>query len=80
MIVTVKYFGLLAEVTNKSEEQLQLDQETISVIDLQSKLEYLHERLQNATYAVAVNQTICTADVAIKNQDVVAFLPPFAGG
>ena len=41
MIVTIKYFGLIAEVTNKSEEQLQLDQETISVIDLKSKLESL---------------------------------------
>lgn len=80
MTVTLKYFGLVAEVTNKSEEQLQLDQETISVIDLQSKLESRYEGLQNATYAVAVNQTICTTDVAIKNQDVIAFLPPFAGG
>jgi molybdopterin synthase sulfur carrier subunit len=43
-------------------------------------LESLYEGLQNATYAVAVNQTICTTDVAIKNQDVIAFLPPFAGG
>ena len=80
MTVTLKYFGLVAEVTNKSEEQLQLDQEAISMIGLQSKLESLYEGLQNTTYAVAVNQTICTTDVAIKNQDVIAFLPPFAGG
>lgn len=80
MIVTIKYFGLIAEVTNKSEEQLQLDQETISIVGLQLKLESLYEGLQNATYAVAVNQTICTTDVAIKNQDVIAFLPQFAGG
>ena len=80
MTVTLKYFGLVAEVTNKSEDQLQLDQETISVIDLQSKVESRYEGLQNTTYAVAVNQTICTTDVAIKNQDVIAFLPPFAGG
>lgn len=80
MIVTIKYFGLLAEVTNKSEEQLQLDQETISMIGLQSKLESFYQGLQKTTYAIAVNQTICTTDVEIKNQDVIAFLPPFAGG
>ena len=80
MIVTLKYFGLVAEVTNKSEEQLQLDQETVSIIGIQSKLESLYQGLQKTTYAVAVNQTICTTDVAIKNQDVIAFLPPFAGG
>jgi molybdopterin synthase sulfur carrier subunit len=80
MIVTIKYFGLLAEVTNKSEEQLQLDQETISIDGLQSILESLYQGLQKTTYAVAVNQTICMTDVEIKNQDVIAFLPPFAGG
>jgi molybdopterin synthase sulfur carrier subunit len=80
MIVTVKYFGLLADLTNKKEEQLQMDQETIAMTVLQSKLESLYEGLQKTTYAIAVNQTICTTDVEIKNQDVIAFLPPFAGG
>jgi len=80
MTVTIKYFGLVAEVTHKSEEQLQLDQETISMIGLQSKLESFYQGLQKTTYAIAVNQTICTTDVEIKNQDVIAFLPPFAGG
>lgn len=80
MIVTVKYFGLIADLTNKSEEQLQLDHETISIVGLQSKLESFYQDLQKTTYAIAVNQTICTTDAEIKNQDVIAFLPPFAGG
>ncbi len=80
MIVTVKYFGLIADLTNKKEEQLQLEQETILVSSLKSKLESHYQGLQSKPYAVALNQTICSTDVEIKNQDVIAFLPPFAGG
>ena len=80
MIVTLKYFGLIAEITNKKEEKLQLEQHDFSVAFLKSKIESVYEGLQNASYAIAVNQSFCHLDSEIKDNDVIAFLPPFAGG
>ena len=80
MNITLKYFGLLADITNLKEEQLTFDEETILVSDIKSKIELEYPRFQNTTYSIAVNQTISGFQTAIKNQDEIAFLPPFAGG
>ena len=80
MKVTLKYFGLLTDITNKKEEILQLDDENFSVTFLKSKLELDYEGLQNINYLVAINQSLSKSDSKIKDQDVIAFLPPFAGG
>lgn len=80
MNVTLKYFGLLVDVTQKKEEQFLLDENIISVADLKSKLEIIYKDLQNANYSIAVNQRMNSLNYIIKDQDVIAFLPPFAGG
>lgn len=80
MNVTLKYFGLLVDVTQKKEEQFLLDENIISVADLKSKLETIYKDLQNANYSIAVNQRMNSLNYIIKDQDVIAFLPPFAGG
>ena len=38
------------------------------------------EELQKNNYSIAINQTMAGTDTTIKDQDVIAFLPPFAGG
>ena len=43
-------------------------------------METAYEELKNANYSIAVNQSISSLDYNIKDQDVIAFLPPFAGG
>jgi len=80
MTITIKYFGLLADITKKKEEQVVLENDKISVAFLKSKIEVAYEGMQNVTYSIAVNQSLSGLDVTIKNQDEIAFLPPFAGG
>jgi molybdopterin synthase sulfur carrier subunit len=80
MIITLKYFGLLADITQLKEEQFTFDEETISVSVLKSKIESSYQNMQNTTYTIAVNQTMSDLQTKIKDQDVIAFLPPFAGG
>jgi molybdopterin synthase sulfur carrier subunit len=80
MTLTLKYFGLLADITQLKEEKFTFEEETISVSTLKSKIENSYNNLQNATYTIAVNQAMCGLETSIKDQDVVAFLPPFAGG
>ncbi len=80
MMITLKYFGQIAEVTHKKEEVVALDETTNSITLLQSKLETLYPELMNTNYTFAVNQTMATASTTIMNQDEIALLPPFAGG
>jgi molybdopterin synthase sulfur carrier subunit len=80
MTITLKYFGLLADITNKKEETLLLEDETVALSFLKNKMENQYEALQNTTYAIAINQSLTVIDATIKDQDVIAFLPPFAGG
>lgn len=80
MIITIKYFGLLAEITQKKEEQLVLTENKPSVAFLKSKIETLYQELKKVNYSIAINQALTNIDAALNNQDTVAFLPPFAGG
>ena len=80
MILNIKYFGVLAEITKKKEEQLVLEESNMTVNSLKLKMESVYQELQKNSYSIAVNQTISGMDVTIKHQDVIAFLPPFAGG
>jgi molybdopterin synthase sulfur carrier subunit len=80
MTITLKYFGLLADITKLKEEQFTFDQETISVSALKSEIENSYQTMQNTIYTIAVNQAISNLQTCIKNNDIVAFLPPFAGG
>ncbi|MBF4470996.1 MoaD/ThiS family protein [Flavobacterium sp. HJJ] len=80
MTITLKYFGSLADITKLREEQFTFDEETISVSALKSKIESSYQNMQNTAYTIAVNQTMSDLQNKIKDQDVIAFLPPFAGG
>jgi molybdopterin synthase sulfur carrier subunit len=80
MTITLKYFGLLADITKLKEEQFAFEEETISVSVLKSKIENNYSNIQNITYTISVNQVISSLQTPIKDQDIVAFLPPFAGG
>jgi molybdopterin synthase sulfur carrier subunit len=80
MILNIKYFGVLAEITKKKEEQLVLDESNMTVNSLKLKMEVAYQELQKNNYSIAVNQAMVGMDTAINDQDVIAFLPPFAGG
>ena len=74
MILNIKYFGVLAE------EQLVLEGSNMTVNSLKLKMESAYQELQKNNYSIAINQAMAGTDTTIKDQDVIAFLPPFAGG
>jgi molybdopterin synthase sulfur carrier subunit len=79
MKVTIKYFGLLTDITQKSEEILFLE-DTISLKDCLDILYSNYTNLSEFTFKIAVNQQIIDSDVSINENDIVALMPPFAGG
>ena len=78
MKLNVKYFGLIAEWMGRSEEQIDLWENSIAA--LRQQLETNCRRLSDITYQVAVNQKIASEELELSENDEVAILPPFAGG
>jgi molybdopterin synthase sulfur carrier subunit len=77
MNITIKYFGLIAEVTNKNEEIIYFSGNSIAEI-----LEHLYSKypnLKNKDFKVAQNQELVSETTEISGQEL-ALLPPFAGG
>jgi molybdopterin synthase sulfur carrier subunit len=78
-MITVKYFGAIAEKTKSQVEEFSFS--NMLLTDLLLALEQKYE-LGELTFSVAINQKIVqnTADYSLKSNDVIAILPPFAGG
>lgn len=77
MILSIKYFGLLAEVTGCSEEKIKFSGKSIS--DLKSILFQKHEELKNKDFQIVQNNELTTNETKVTATEI-ALLPPFAGG
>jgi molybdopterin synthase sulfur carrier subunit len=80
MTVTVKYFGILTDVTGINEEKFALDVSPISVGHIIEKVTKKYPLVCESNYRIAVNQSISSFDIQLSNNDIMALLPPFAGG
>lgn len=77
MKIKILFFGMLSEVAGKQEMILNDigDSET-----LQNHLTSLIPRLKDYTFRMAINQEFIDSNHTLKDGDVVAMMPPFAGG
>ena len=80
MEITVKYFGIIADITQKKEEVIFVDDETNTLKKMQLKLEISYPKILVINYSIALNQKFLQNDISLKNNDIIALLPPFAGG
>lgn len=77
MNLNIKYFGLLVEITQCSEETVSFSKTTVSEL-----LNFLFEKypdLKNKDFQVALNNEIVLKDTLITENEI-ALLPPFSGG
>ncbi|WP_298754745.1 MoaD/ThiS family protein [uncultured Psychroserpens sp.] len=77
MILTIKYFGMLAEITECTKETITFSEDTVS--ELLKMLIAKYPALEKKEFQVAQNQTLVSEDTQILNSEIV-LLPPFAGG
>lgn len=80
MQITLKYFGLVADHTKKKEEVIFFEGNSVTLLEVQTRLHETYPELTTTTYSFAVNQTLVYGNVIVKNLDEIALLPPFAGG
>jgi molybdopterin synthase sulfur carrier subunit len=77
MQLKIKYFGLLAEVTNCQEEYVNSSLSTVK--DLLDMLHKKYPELKDKDFQIAQNNTIVALENKLKNTEI-ALLPPFSGG
>ena len=78
MKINILLFGSLIDATEGIAE-FQLD-DLNDVNKVKKTLLEKYPKLDNYTFRVAVNQQIVENNQVLSDSDVVAFLPPFAGG
>ena len=78
-MLNIKYFGIIAEVVNATEEEVLLGSEDLGIFVADLSKKYA---LEGYDFQVAVNRKIITdlSKFQIKDSDEIAFLPAFAGG
>ena len=76
MKVTVLLFAQLAELFPTST----LEMEVTSWQEIIENLESKNPDFTGQQYSVAINEEIVQNDIVLKDGDIVALLPPFAGG
>lgn len=78
-MITIKYFGAIAEKAKIEGEVLSFSNQSLE--DVITILDQKHE-LSALSYSIAVNQKIIQDlnSYALESNDVIALLPPFAGG
>ena len=77
MKLNIKYFGLLAEVTQCNEEQFEFS--GVKVSELKEALYQKYQSLTKKDFQIAQNQVLVTDETEITETEI-ALLPPFAGG
>ncbi|GAA4970430.1 MoaD/ThiS family protein [Algibacter aquimarinus] len=77
MLITIKYFGQIAEVTQKEEEQLEVYEGKISA--LLNVLHSKYDTLNDKDFQIAQNQELVSLETELTGAEI-ALLPPFAGG
>jgi len=77
MLLNIKYFGLIAELTQCSEESLEISGATIR--ELRAFLFEKYPELKNKDFQIAQNREIVSEESRISSGEI-ALLPPFSGG
>ena len=77
MQLKIKYFGLLAEITDCNEETFEFSKSTVS--ELLGELFIKYPSLKQKDFKVAQNHEIVSNNSIITNPEI-ALLPPFSGG
>ncbi len=75
-MITVLFFGKLAEIAGSSTEVQQVS----STDELMAQLHTLYPLLASEKFVMAVDKKMISSNTALSENSTVALLPPFSGG
>lgn len=80
MNIKTLFFGITTDLINASEIQIIVDEKT-SIKKFKAVLKQKFPKLENInSYAIAVNEEYAEDDFILKENDIVAIIPPVSGG
>jgi len=80
MKINTLFFGITTDLVGTSQLQVEVD-ENSSIADFKAVLQDEFSQLKNInSYAIAVNEEYATDADVLKENDVVAVIPPVSGG
>lgn len=80
MNIKTLFFGITTDLINASEIQIIVDEKT-SIKKFKAVLKEKFPKLENInSYAIAVNEEYAEDDFILKENDIVAIIPPVSGG
>jgi molybdopterin synthase sulfur carrier subunit len=71
------FFGVLAEITKTRFKHYR---DITSYDDLRLRIQDEFPEIVHYNYRIALNSEIINEDPELKNEDEIAYMPPFAGG
>lgn len=77
MNISIKYFGLIAEITQCNQEYIDFSESSLS--ELLAELYTKYPKLKEKNFQVAQDQELITNETLLNGEEL-ALLPPFAGG
>lgn len=82
MKIKVLYFAAVRDVVGKDEEELELPASVSTIGDIAAHLPSVHPALAGrmASVRLARNESFATNQERLEENDVVALIPPVAGG
>jgi len=80
MEIQVLFFGITTDLVNTSQLVFTIN-ENASILNFKFLLKEKYPQLENInSYAIAVNESYATDEFLLKENDVVAIIPPVSGG
>jgi molybdopterin converting factor subunit 1 len=80
MKITILFFGITTDLVNENSIQFTIERDT-TVKYLKGLLAENYPKLKNIDdFAIAVNEEYANDEVLLKENDVVAVIPPVSGG
>jgi molybdopterin converting factor subunit 1 len=80
MKIQVLFFGITTDLVSATNLDLEIV-ETSTVANCKNLLKKKYPQLKNIdSYAIAVNESYATDELVLKDNDIVAVIPPVSGG
>ena len=79
MKITVLLFGIATDLVGSSSLEIKLPT-NCNINDFKRIISEHNQLHKMSSYVVAVNESYATDDVIIKENDVIAIIPPVSGG
>ena len=80
MQIQLLFFGITSDITQKRSDEITVS-EGITIRELKKILVLIYPKLKNYnSFSVALNTEYANDDSILKNEDIVALIPPVSGG